>query len=158
MSDVHDTATRSRNMAAIRGRDTAPEVAVRTGLFRLGYRYRKNDRQLPGKPDLVFPKYRAVVFINGCFWHYHGCRLFKMPGTRTEWWRAKLKHTREVDLKNQLALREQGWRVMVVWECALRGTGTTRAEATASAIQQVSAWLERGGRLRELPGVRPHSR
>ena len=121
-SDVHDRATRSRNMAAIRGRNTKPEIVVRRGLHARGLRYRLHRKDLPGKPDLTFPSRRTVVFVNGCFWHAHeGCRFFKLPAKDREWWREKLEGNRERDERNHARLCEAGWRVIVVWECDIRG-------------------------------------
>lgn len=91
MTDVHNEVTRSRNMTAIRGTNTRPELLIRKELFARGYHYRLNDKRLPGKPDLVLKKYRAVIFVHGCFWHRHNCPQFKWPSTRAEWWKEKLK-------------------------------------------------------------------
>jgi DNA mismatch endonuclease (patch repair protein) len=119
--DVVDAGTRSRMMSGIRSRNTKPEFAVRRALHGAGLRYRLDDRSLPGRPDLVFPRYRAVIFVNGCFWHAHGgCRYFKLPATRREFWRDKLQSNAARDSANLDALRALGWRVAVVWECALR--------------------------------------
>lgn len=108
-------------MSGIRGKDTKPELLIRKALHARGFRYRLHCKGLPGKPDLCFPKYKAVVFINGCFWHGHGCHLFKWPSTRPEFWRAKIARNREVDAASRDTLLAQGWRVGVVWECALKG-------------------------------------
>ena len=118
--DAVDRTTRSRMMAAIRSKDTGPEVALRRSLFRFGYRYRLHHRDLLGKPDMVFPKYRAVVFVNGCFWHHHECRDVKIPATRRAWWRKKLKGNRKRDGAVLKALQDMGWRTLVVWECSIR--------------------------------------
>jgi DNA mismatch endonuclease (patch repair protein) len=109
-------------MSGIRARDTQPEMQLRKALHARGLRYRLHDTRLPGKPDLVFPKWRAVVFVHGCFWHGHGCRLFKWPATRAEWWRAKIGTNMARDVRNQDALTAMGWRALVVWECDLRGS------------------------------------
>jgi DNA mismatch endonuclease (patch repair protein) len=109
---------RSANMRAIRSKDTAPERAVRSLLHGMGYRYRLHSRGLPGRPDIVFPGRRAVVFVHGCFWHGHdGCRLAAKPKTRDEWWRAKIGTNKERDMRAEAALRHEGWSVRVVWEC-----------------------------------------
>ena len=97
MPDVHDPTTRSRNMAAIRGRDTKPELQIRSGLHRLGYRFRVNRKDLPGKPDIVLSRFHAVIFVHGCFWHGHDCHLFRLPETRTEFWAAKIGASVETD-------------------------------------------------------------
>lgn len=108
-------------MRAIRHKDTSPELLIRRALHARGFRFRLHDKQLPGKPDLVFPRYRAVVFVNGCFWHGHSCSLFKLPKTRTDFWLAKIGGNVSRDAAAREALLAQGWRVATVWECALRG-------------------------------------
>lgn len=119
--DVHTPEQRRYNMSRIRGRDTRPELLLRRGLHAAGLRFRLHDRRLPGKPDLVFPRYRAVVLVNGCFWHGHDCALSKMPAVNREFWQVKLAANRQRDQRNLSALRQSGWRVLVVWECAVRG-------------------------------------
>lgn len=122
LSDVRDREARSRNMAAIRGKDTKPEMVVRKGLYARGLRYRLHAKKLPGKPDLVFPSLKTALFVNGCFWHAHeGCRYFKVPKTDTERWLSKFEENRSRDRRNCSLLRELGWRVIIVWECSLRG-------------------------------------
>ena len=119
--DVHDKKTRSYNMSRIMGKNTKPEETVRKYLFSQGFRYRKNDKRLPGKPDIVLPKYRAVIFVNGCFWHKHeGCRYFVWPGSNTEFWKEKIEGTVERDRKKTAELISAGWRVLVIWECELK--------------------------------------
>jgi DNA mismatch endonuclease (patch repair protein) len=108
-------------MQAIKGKNTAPELVVRKLLFAQGFRYRLHVTDLPGVPDVVLPKYRTVVFVHGCFWHGHGCLLFKLPQTRTEFWRAKIGANTQRDTRSQTALINAGWRVVTVWECALKG-------------------------------------
>lgn len=118
--DVMTPEQRSRCMAAIRGKDTGPELAVRRVLTAMGYRYRLHGRALPGRPDLVFASRRAVVFVHGCFWHRHTCTNGRVvPRTRREFWRAKLEGNAARDRLNKAALRRSGWRVLVVWECQL---------------------------------------
>lgn len=132
MIDVVDGPTRSRMMAGIRGRDTQPEMALRSGLHRLGLRFRLHARGLPGRPDMVLPRHRAVVFVHGCFWHRHkGCRLTTTPRTRAEFWAAKFDANMERDARNTRMLIAAGWRVAIVWECALR---SSRREATVSVV------------------------
>lgn len=119
--DVHSPAQRSRNMAAIRGSDTKPEMRVRLLLHSLGYRYRLHRKDLPGKPDIVLTKYRTVIFVHGCFWHSHDCKWGNsLPQTRPEFWAAKRKGTTERDARNIKALIAKGWRVLVIWECQTR--------------------------------------
>ena len=121
MSDVHDKNTRSYNMSRIKGKDTKPELLVRKFLFSNGIRYKLHDKNLPGKPDMVFPIYRSVLFINGCFWHGHtGCKYFVIPKTRTEWWLNKINRTRKKDAEVVTELKEQGWKVITIWECELK--------------------------------------
>ncbi len=120
MADIVDRATRSRMMAGITGKNTKPELLVRKYFFRHGFRYRLHDRRLPGRPDLVFAKHRAVIQVHGCFWHQHpGCEFAYMPKTRTRFWRSKLEGNAVRDKKNKAALRSQGWRVVTIWECEL---------------------------------------
>lgn len=121
MADIVSPAVRSRMMSGIRSTNTKPEMILRQGLHRLGFRFRLHDRRLPGRPDIVFSKYRAVIFAHGCFWHGHDCHLFKWPSTRKAFWLAKITRNREVDASAMAGLREVGWRVGIVWECALKG-------------------------------------
>ena len=108
-------------MSRIRGRDTKPEMLIRRGLHARGLRYRLQDRALPGRPDLVFPRFRAVIFVHGCFWHGHDCPLFRLPSTRPQFWEAKIKANRARDAGACEALLALGWRVLVIWECSLKG-------------------------------------
>lgn len=119
--DVHDKETRSYNMSCIKGKNTKPEEIVRKYLFSQGFRYRKNDKRLPGTPDIVLPKYKTVIFVNGCFWHGHeGCRYFVVPKTNTEFWVNKIETNRQRDGRKINDLQELGWKVIVVWECQLK--------------------------------------
>ncbi|MET2522953.1 very short patch repair endonuclease [Ralstonia sp. SM1884_UCD616_TZ26] len=129
MADVLTPEQRQLNMSRIRGRDTKPEMLVRSGLHARGLRYRLHDRSLPGRPDLVFPKFHTAVFIHGCFWHAHGCALSKLPATRQDFWKKKLEGNAARDRKAIEALQADGWRVLVIWECALRGPGRLDEEA-----------------------------
>ena len=138
MVDVVSPSVRSRMMASIRGKDTKPEMMIRRGLHAGGFRYRLNDRSLPGCPDLVFPKYNAVIFVHGCFWHLHDCHLFKWPKSRREFWREKITGNSKRDESNIAALRGSGWRVGVVWECALKGEKKLPLD---SVIQDCAVWL-----------------
>jgi len=121
-------------MAAIRGKDTRPEKVIRSMLHAAGLRYRLHSRTLPGKPDLVLPKWRAVVQIHGCFWHRHDCRYFRMPGTRTAFWTEKLNGNRERDARAERELRARGWRVARVWECAIRDAKDDQVTAMATRL------------------------
>ena len=119
--DVHDKETRSYNMSCIKGKGTKPEEFVRKYLFSQGFRYRKNDKRLPGTPDIVLPKYKTVIFVNGCFWHGHkGCKYFVWPKNNAEFWKKKIEDNISRDQKKTEALEEQGWKVIVVWECELK--------------------------------------
>lgn len=121
MADTVSKEQRSWNMSRIRSRDTKPEVRVRSWLFRQGFRFRKNDRRYPGRPDVVLPKYHTVIFINGCFWHHHeGGRYGYTPKTRTDFWISKFKRNQINDKLNRDTLEQMGWRVIVVWECELK--------------------------------------
>jgi len=121
MTDVLTVDQRSLLMSRVRQRDTKPEMVVRRGLHARGLRYRLQDRKLPGRPDLVFSRHRTAVLVHGCFWHAHGCTLSKLPGTRQDFWREKLEANVARDHKAIVGLRAAGWRVLIVWECALRG-------------------------------------
>ena len=108
-------------MSGIRAKDTKPELIIRRGLFANGLRYKLHDQKLPGKPDLVFPKYRTVIFINGCFWHGHDCNLFKLPSTNRAFWEKKIITNQLNDARNKTLLLAAGWRVVTIWECAIKG-------------------------------------
>lgn len=113
--------TRSYNMSCIRAKDTKPELLVRKYLFNKGFRFRKNDKRYPGKPDIILPKYKTCIFVNGCFWHHHAdCKYFAWPKTNTEFWKAKIDGNLARDEKNHAALRNMGWQVIVIWECQLK--------------------------------------
>lgn len=120
MADNHSKEIRSMNMSHIRSTNSKPEGIVRKYLFSKGLRYRKNVRTLPGKPDIVLPKYKTIVFVNGCFWHRHDCGRFVMPSSNTEYWEKKINGNVERDKTNIALLEEQGWRVIVIWECQLK--------------------------------------
>lgn len=121
MADVHTKETRSYNMSRIKGKDTKPEILVRKYLFSQGFRYRLYDKTLPGKPDIILPKYKTVVFVHGCFWHKHEeCRYFVVPKTRTEWWMNKINGNVENDRKKREQLEQMGWKIIIVWECELK--------------------------------------
>lgn len=138
MADVVTPEVRSRMMAGIRGKDTKPEMLIRKGLHRLGIRFLVHDKRLPGKPDLVFPKWRAAIFVNGCFWHGHDCRLFKLPSTRTEFWRDKIAANKKRDATALRKLDEAGWRVLSIWECEIKGRS---AEEIESVLRRCRNWL-----------------
>ena len=121
LMDVHDQKTRSYNMSRVKGKDTKPEEIVRKYLFSQGFRYRKNDKRLPGKPDIVLPKYKTVIFVNGCFWHKHeGCKYFVWPKSNSEFWKEKIESNIVRDKKQYEELKNAGWHVIIVWECELK--------------------------------------
>ena len=142
------------NMSRIRSSDTSLEKALRSQLFRFGFRFRKNDRRLKGSPDIVFPHYRAVIFVNGCFWHAHGwspegrpaagerCEKFRLPRSNTPFWEAKFSRNKARDERDIAELLAGGWRVGIVWECSITGRG--RAQKVRSVAERISLWLEEG--------------
>lgn len=134
MADIVDKATRSRMMAGIGGKNTKPEMVLRRSLHARGFRYRLHVASLPGKPDIVLPKHRAVILVHGCFWHRHpGCRFATTPSTRPDFWSEKFRQNVSRDQRNLAALRNLGWRVATVWECDLR--------LGSDAIDKLAAWL-----------------
>lgn len=140
-------------MSGIRGKDTRPELLIRRILFASGFRFRLHRRDLPGMPDIVLPKYRAAIFVHGCFWHMHeGCRYAKLPSSNEQFWHEKLGSNRERDRKNINLLMEAGWRVLVVWECM------TRVEAPYEELPgQLASWLLGCSRFAQLPAKTPRS-
>lgn len=136
MTDVVPSQVRSKMMASIRSRDTKPEMIVRRFLHGLGFRYRLSPRELPGKPDLILPRYRVAIFVHGCFWHgHHGCRFATTPATRTDFWMAKIRATKVRDDKAESTLRAMSWRIAVVWECALKLDRDRTLERVTSFIK-----------------------
>jgi DNA mismatch endonuclease (patch repair protein) len=133
--DVHSPEQRSWNMSRIRGRDTRPELLVRRGLHGRGFRFRLHVRNLPGRPDLVLPKHRTVVLVNGCFWHGHDCPMFRLPATRSEFWLKKIEGNRARDAATAAALLSADWRQFTIWECALRGRAKIGTEAVLDACE-----------------------
>jgi DNA mismatch endonuclease (patch repair protein) len=125
-------------MAGIKGINTKPETYVRSVLHKLGFRFRLHVKNLPGKPDIVLPRYQAVVLVHGCFWHGHECHIFKWPSTRREFWVKKICDTRKRDLANITALHEAGWRVAVIWECGTRGA----SEQCEQLIGKLAKWIK----------------
>ncbi|MBS1597062.1 MAG: DNA mismatch endonuclease Vsr [Bacteroidetes bacterium] len=122
MADVHDKKTRSYNMSQIKGKNTKPEILVRKFLFANGFRYRLCEKKLPGKPDIVLPKYKTIIFVHGCFWHGHSnCKYFVVPKTNTDWWLNKINTNRINDKKAMKTLENEGWKVITIWECDIKG-------------------------------------
>jgi len=151
MADVVDSKTRSLMMSGIRSKNTKPELLIRKGLHARGFRFRLHDKLLPGKPDLVLPKYSAVIFVHGCFWHRHDCHLFKWPKTRREFWHKKLLRNQEKDVESYASLKKDGWYILTIWECALKGR--TR-KPLDKVLDMAADWLVSGQRDRQIKGGR----
>lgn len=138
MTDIVDSSTRSRMMAGIKSKNTKPELLIRSLLHKRGFRFRLHVKDLPGKPDIVLPKYNAVIFVHGCFWHGHkNCHFFKLPGTRTEFWQEKILKNQVNDAKSIEILLTNNWRVCIVWECSIRGA----KKDLNKVINSISDWL-----------------
>ena len=136
--DNHSKEVRSYNMSRIRSKNTKPEEIVRRALFASGFRFRKNDKRYPGNPDVVLPKYKTIVFVNGCFWHGHeGCRYFVWPKSNIEYWKRKITRTIERDKDIHALLHDQGWNVIIVWECELKKEA--RAERLLKLCNEISS-------------------
>ena len=141
--------TRSQLMATIHSKNTKPELLVRKALHAQGFRYRTHGKDLPGSPDIVLPKYKAAIQVNGCFWHGHDCHIFKMPKTRTEYWQQKISRNQARDERNRKALQESGWRLMVIWECAIQGKRKLDREVLVSLVEN---WVLVGNEFVEIRG------
>lgn len=139
MVDVVDVKTRSQMMAGIRSSNTQPEKIIRTELHHRGMRFARSSLGLVGKPDVVLPHWRVAVFVNGCFWHLHGCRLSKLPSTRAEFWSTKLRANQDRDRRNVLLLLEANWRVLTVWECSMKGVEAMKL--FAPSMDAVARWI-----------------
>jgi DNA mismatch endonuclease (patch repair protein) len=137
-------------MAGIKVQNTKPELVVRRGLHALGFRYLLHDRRLPGKPDIVLPRWQATIFVHGCFWHGHDCPLFRWPGTRQDFWRQKIGRNQERDAEVEAELDHTGWRVLRIWECSLKGTGRIGIDRV---VPLVADWLRSGERSGEIRGT-----
>ena len=137
-------------MSGIRGKDTKPEIFIRKGLFAKGFRFRLHGRKLPGKPDIVFPRYKAAILVHGCFWHGHHCPLFKWPSSNAGFWRKKIDRNREVDKAAIKALSGLGWRVLTVWECAIKGSCRM---SESIVIRKAETWIRSGRGNMELRGT-----
>lgn len=145
--DTVDGQTRSRIMASVGQKDTGAELLLRRALHKIGLRYRLHDRSLPGRPDLALPYFHAVVFVHGCYWHSHGCYRSTIPKGRREFWIKKFELNKSRDERVQKMLLQAGWRVLIVWECALRGKSARPAAAVAEAVK---AWLDSSETIGEL--------
>ncbi|AWM93791.1 very short patch repair endonuclease [Pseudomonas sp. 31-12] len=138
MVDVVDVATRSRMMSGIQGQNTKPEIIIRQALHARGFRFRLHVKSLPGKPDLVLPKHKTVVFVHGCFWHGHACRYYKIPKTRSDFWLEKIGKNQARDRLQVTSLRDSGWRVLIIWECAVR---SIKRERSSKLVDLIVEWL-----------------
>lgn len=147
--DIVPATVRSRMMSGIKGKNTKPELAIRSALHRRGFRFRLHRNDLPGKPDLVFTGCNAVLFVHGCFWHGHGCHLFRWPESREDFWREKIGKNIERDRQQRLTLAGMGWRIGTVWECALKGK--TRLPFD-SVVDQCAIWLKSDIKTMEVSG------
>jgi len=145
MPDIVDSKTRSRMMAGIKSKNTKPELLIRKLLHRAGFRYRLHVASLPAKPDMVLKKYQAVILVHGCFWHGHDCHLFKLPKTRSEFWKNKIEGNVNRDRKQLKELKGLGWRVGIIWECAVRGNNKN----LDNLAQGIGDWLKSSTTLRE---------
>ena len=142
MTDVVDKATRSRMMAGIRGKNTKPEMIVRKALHARGFRFRLNVKDLPGKPDIVLPKYKTAIFVHGCFWHWHNCKFFKLPQTRTDFWEKKLSENKKRDALNIKKLRDLNWKVIVIHECELKTNRNITLSNLEHSIREAAIFNE----------------
>lgn len=147
--DTVDKVTRSKIMSQVGQRDTGPEMRLRKALHRLGLRYRLHDKKLLGSPDIVFPRFRAVIFVHGCFWHRHGCKASTMPETHRRFWTDKFEANIKRDRRNIKALLKDGWRVMVFWECALN----RKKSDMDSIAKKVINWLDSNSQFTEYSGI-----
>lgn len=139
MPDVVSPEKRSNMMAGIKGKNTKPEILIRKALHAQGFRFRLHNSQLPGKPDIILPKYKTVILVNGCFWHGHlNCRLFRLPKSRTQFWEEKINGNIARDMKNQKALAGAGWRQIIIWECALKNKKISQIE---SVVEKITRFL-----------------
>lgn len=148
-ADIVSTSVRSRMMAAVKGKNTTPELAIRSALHRRGFRFRLHRKDLPGKPDIVFAGRNAVIFVHGCFWHGHDCHLFRWPKSREDFWREKIGSNIKRDRNQREALANAGWRIGTVWECALKGK--TRLPFD-SVVDQCAMWLKSDIKTLEVSG------
>lgn len=139
MSDVVDTATRGAMMSGIRAKNTRPELIIRSGLHRAGYRFRLHRKDIPGNPDIVLRRHSALIFVHGCFWHGHDCHLFRWPSTRPEFWKIKIEANRARDEKVLRRLSDTRWRVAQVWECALKGKQRLVLDVL---LDRLCGWIE----------------
>lgn len=149
MTDVVNKSTRSRMMSGIQGKNTKPEVLVRSALHRRGFRFRVHYAKLPGKPDIALPRYRALILVHGCFWHGHDCHLFKWPQTNREFWREKIESNIRRDEKRLVEYSCAGWRSLIIWECAVK---RSKSRLSPEFIEKIESWIHRGDTDLEFRG------
>ena len=149
MTDVVEPLVRSRMMSGIKGKDTKPEIIIRKALFARGLRYRLHVKDIPSKPDMVLPKFNAVIFINGCFWHKHDCSLFKWPSSNIQFWKEKIEGNAQRDIKNHAKVMQHGLRSITIWECALKGKNKLPLELV---LQKIQEWLYSESFTSEISG------
>ncbi len=152
MTDTVDKQTRSKMMSTVRGKNTKLEIALRRSLFARGFRYRLHAHDLPGRPDMVLPKYSAVIFVHGCFWHLHDCERSTIPQNRREWWQKKLQDNRDRDARALDELRRKHWRVLIIWECSIRRPGVNYEKALSHACIGAENFLRSKTKFREISG------
>lgn len=153
MADTFSKKERSNLMSRIGSKNTKPEMKIRKGLHSMGFRYSLHDKNLPGKPDLKLPKYNTIIEINGCFWHGHDCTGFRMPKSRLDYWENKIEKNRSRDKKNINKLFEMGWRVLIIWECSMRGK---YSQDLVGVLEKAKNWLlsdKEFGEIRESISV-----
>lgn len=153
--DTVDKQTRSMIMSSVGQKDTGAEKLLRQAVHRMGMRYRLHDRSLPGSPDITFPRHKAAIFVHGCYWHAHGCYRSTIPKSARDFWTDKFSANQSRDKKNQKLLLAEGWRVLTVWECALRGKAASPAPEVAAAVK---AWLESSSQCDEISGTQLHKK
>lgn len=139
MTDIVSPQTRSRMMSGIRSKNTKPELLIRKSLHGQGFRYRLHDKKLPGKPDIVLPRYHAVILIHGCFWHGHDCNLFKWPSSNESFWKEKITRNKSVDERSYQNLQNAGWKILTIWECSMKGKQRRPVE---QIVADVVKWLK----------------
>lgn len=149
MADVFSKKKRSIVMAGIRSKNTRAEIYIRKSLHALGYRYKVHDKGLPGRPDIVLPKYKAVIQVNGCFWHKHTCSLFKWPSSNKDFWRTKILNNKRRDVANKKKILSSGWRLLVIWECSLKRKNKIHQQKVIEIAEQ---WLESNSFFKEIGG------
>jgi len=150
MVDIVSQRKRSKMMAGIRGKNTKPELLIRKGLYKRGYRYRLHYQKLPGKPDIAMPGRKIIILVNGCFWHGHDCHLFKWPASRSEFWKAKISATKIRDRKLNAAYKLLGWRVLVIWECTIKGKKSLQTDVL---FDRLELWIRSEEVYGQIHGV-----